>query len=110
MRRLPESLAAWGTNRFPDALTSELQSLGPEALPLHLISTTGYALDSFVTVNLIAARDAGDTLQITVGIFFEEIVPGCSCGDEAEPQPAYGELSVTIDKTTAQAAIAPVQR
>ena len=105
MCRLPGSLAAWGTDRFPAALTAEVQSLGPQVLPLHRISTTGYPLETRLSVTFIAVQDTAEALQATVGVFFDEIVPGCSCGDEAEPQPAYGELSVTIDKTTGRALI-----
>jgi len=110
MRVLPESLAAWGTRRFAATLQTEIGSLGPAVLQLKALSTTGHALDTGYSLTLMGAQDAGDTLQATIGVFFDEIVPGCSCGFEAEPQPAYGELSVTIDKTTARALIAPVRR
>lgn len=100
MIRLPLALAAWGGDAFAPALKAEVQALGPAALPLHRLASTGHALDTRVSVTLIASRESDETIVARLGVFFEEILPGCSCGDEPEAQPAYGELVLRIDKAT----------
>jgi len=110
MPRLPLSLETWGSAAFAATLKAEVAALDPMDLCLHRLATTGHPLDTGVSVNLIGSRDAGSSLEIRLGIFFEEILPGCSCGFEPEPQPAYGELMLRIDRTTAQAQIEPVDR
>lgn len=107
---LPKSLAAWGSGRFAATLQEEIQSLGPAALCLQALSSTGHPLDTGHSVTLMKVQEAGGHIRVTLGVFFEEIVPGCSCGYESDPEPAYGELSVTIDTATALASITPAAR
>jgi hypothetical protein len=99
--RLPASLAAWGTSAFADTLKAELAALGPGCLPLHRLASTGHALETRLALALLSARDSGGRIEARLGVHFDELLPGCSCGDEAEPQPAYGELALAIDKTSA---------
>jgi hypothetical protein len=54
-------------------------------------------------VTVLRYRDTPDALLAEVGIFFGEILAGCSCGDEPEIQNSYCELKVLIDKHTAMA-------
>ena len=110
MPRLPLSLGAWGSDAFGATLNAEVAALDPMDLCLHRLATTGHPLDTGVSVTLIESRDAGSSLEIHLGIFFEEILPGCSCGFEPEPQPAYGELMLRIDRATAEARIEPAER
>ena len=42
-------------------------------------------------------------IQAKVGVFFNEIIGGCSCGDDPLSENAYCELQVSIDKVTAEA-------
>ena len=110
MPRLPLSLETWGSDAFAATLKAEVAALDPLDLGLHRLATTGHPLDSGMSVTLIESRDAGSALEIRLGVFFEEILPGCSCGFEPEPQPAYGELMLRIDRTTAEARIEPAER
>lgn len=109
MCRLPLSLAAWGGDAFADTLKVEIRALSPKDLPLHRLASTGHALDTRVSVTLIEARETVDSIEARLGCFFEEILPGCSCGDEAEPQPAYGELMARIAKATALVRFVPIE-
>ena len=108
MFRLPLSLAAWGGDAFAATLKAELGAVPPAELPLHRLARTGHALDTKVSVTLLKSRETADAIEVRLGVFFEEILPGCSCGDEPEPQPAYGELVLHIDKATARAELAPI--
>ena len=108
MLRLPLTLAAWGGDAFAATLKSELGALPPAELPLHRLASTGHALDTRVSVTLLESRETADAIEVRLGVLFEEILPGCSCGDEPEPQPGYGELTLQIDKATARAELAPI--
>lgn len=109
MIRLHRSLADWGRETFAETLGAEVSALPPWALPLHQLASTGHPLDTRVTVTLLSSWETGATIEARLGIFFEESLPGCSCGDEPEPQPAYGELRLRIDRVTALAVFAPVE-
>jgi hypothetical protein len=109
MSRLPLSRAAWGSDGFAEILKAELGALAPDTVPLHWIASSGYPLDTQLSVILINALETEEAIEVRLGIFFEEILPGCSCGDEPEPQPAYGELILQIDKATALARFAPIE-
>lgn len=106
---LPGSLAAWGSDAFAGTLGAEIRALAPSDLPLHRLASTGYALDSPLSITLIAAGESPGSITARLGCLFEEILPGCSCGDEAEPRPTYGELMLQIDRVTAQAEFIPVE-
>jgi hypothetical protein len=109
MCRLPLSVAAWGSDAFAETLKVEVRALGADALPLHRLASTGHALDTKVSVTVIGARETAGFIEARLGCFFEEILPGCSCGDEAEPQPVYGELALRIERATALARFAPIE-
>ena len=109
MGRLPLSLAAWGSDAFAETLQAEVGALAPSDLPLHWLASTGYALETVVSVILIDTWETAGSIEVRLGIFFEELLPGCSCGDEPEPQPAYGELALRIDKASALARFAPIE-
>jgi hypothetical protein len=108
MFRLPLSLAAWGGDAFGATLKAELGAVPATELPLHRLASTGHALDTRVSVTLLESRETDDAIEARLGVFFEEILPGCSCGDEPEPQPGYGELMLHIDRATARAELAPI--
>lgn len=104
MPQLPLSLRAWLAESFSHALKSEIESLPAGSLPLEQgVSAGGRVDDSRITVTFLRSRDEGETIQADVGIFFDEIVGGCSCGDEPLVLNAYCEISVKIDKATGEA-------
>lgn len=113
MIRLPESLAAWGSPGFGAVLKREIEALGPGALPLQQgLSRTSVALDEAVEVMFLGAEAEGGFVRARVGVFFSGIVTGCSCADDptpVEPQTEYLELSVLIDRATAEASVAPTE-
>lgn len=100
---LPDSLAAWRTGNFAATLARELAALPPDALPLPLLMGN-HTDDGNRQVMILKVTEENDTIEVDIGVFFEEISAGCSCGDEPPSQPAYGELSLTLDKQTAKAA------
>jgi hypothetical protein len=109
MIRLPQSLAAWNTPDFEIALKRELEQLGAGQLPLQqALSSSSYALDDALCVMIISAGAAPAFIRAKVGVFFSGITAGCSCPDDPTPdstQSEYCELTLTIDKATAEVAV-----
>ncbi len=100
--RFAGALLDWGTPRFDQTLKNEIEALEVACLPLSRGTGSGGRIDgSDLAVTVISARENGLTVQARVGVFFTEIVGGCSCGDEPFSQPAYCMLQVTIEKQTA---------
>lgn len=101
---LPQSLQAWPDHHFASTLKTEIEALPAGSLPLAEGGALGgYVDDASIVVTVLHFKDVPDALQAEVGIFFGEILAGCSCGDEPEIQNSYCELNVQIDKHTALA-------
>lgn len=108
MTRLTKALASWGSPAFKPILKQELENLDRGVLPLHqAIQLGGQVDDSDISVLVNAASDNDCSIEVQVGIFFYEIMGGCSCGDEPTRENSYCELLVAIDKTTAAASFIP---
>lgn len=109
MVRLPLSLLAWGQPRFKEVFLDELRQFGPAVLPLQEgLAHSSYALDDDVRVSVLDRDESGTTLAVKIGIFYQGIVPGCSCADDptpVEPQNEYCEAWVSIDLGTGEARI-----
>jgi len=107
---LPESVVAWGTDAFAETLLAEIRSRGLDPRLLSRLSTSGYPLSTGWSIQLIAARADPSAIHVTLGVQLQEIDAGCSCGFEAEPRPAYGELALIIDRESARATLEPEKR
>jgi hypothetical protein len=106
--QLPQALAAFGSPAFASTLKQELLALDPARLPLESATQQGGVVDTTnLDLTVLGARDEGDRLEARIGVFFAEIVGGCSCGDEPLCATAYGQLLVTIRKSDATAHFHP---
>jgi hypothetical protein len=109
MLRFPKTLQAAGAEACKSALKSELETLQGGSLPLASGTAQGGLIDdSRITATVFELRDEPDWIRAGVGIFFSEIVGGCSCGDDPIVEPAYCRLLVTVDRKTAEARFEPV--
>jgi hypothetical protein len=109
MPRFPEALAAWQSDVFGRVLKEEIESLSPGTLPLHLgTAQGGFVDDSDIAATVLTSAEEAGSICADVGIFFTEIVGGCSCGDEPEAVNAYCRLRIHIDKSSAEARIGHV--
>ncbi len=110
MPEFTESLKNWKSGAFPRVLKNEIERLAPGSLPLHEgTSQGGYVDDSEIAVTIINCVDRECCIEAKVGIFFNEVVGGCSCGDEPSAGSAYCEVQVSIDKTTADVTFTVVE-
>jgi hypothetical protein len=53
----------------------------------------------------LTSRADAERIEIVVGVFFTEIVGGCSCGDEPVAVNGYVELSLRIERVDGAAVI-----
>ena len=71
MLTLSKALAAWGSPDFNTVLKGELEQLGVEQLPLQRgLSAGSYALDTRLSVMVIAAPEQGGVIRAKAGIFY----------------------------------------
>jgi hypothetical protein len=105
MPKLPHALADWESDRFADSLRDELMRLEAGVLPLEKgLDSGGYADGSDLEISVLKSVDDGNGIQVTIGVFFTEIVICCGCGDDPMERNAYCEMAVRIDKGSAEAA------
>ncbi|MGA7979279.1 MAG: glucosamine--fructose-6-phosphate aminotransferase [Chromatiaceae bacterium] len=103
MPRFPHSLRDWNTDSFCQTLRREIADLPDSTLPLDRgISQGGRVDESEMAVTILATRDDEGAVYAKLGVFFAEVVGGCSCGDDPSPENAYCEMQLRIDKTTAE--------
>ncbi len=110
MTTLLASLQRWQTDGFNQALKHELEHLAAGALPLERgTSRGGFVDDSDISVSVTSTTDDEHSIQAEVGVFFTEIITGCSCGDDPMRENAYCEIQVSIDKSTGEAEFSIIQ-
>lgn len=102
MTKLPKSLAAWNSLTFKSVIKQELLDLKPGSLPLEKgTSQGGYVDEKNLGATILGTSETTQTIIITAGMFFTEIVICCGCGDDPMPTNAYCELEICIDKNNA---------
>lgn len=102
--RLPQALRDWSDRAFEHSLKAELLALEAGILPLQQgVSRGGYVDASNLEITLLSRSETPEQLSVRVGLFFNEVVAGCSCGDDPVVEPVYCELRIRIDKRDAGA-------
>ena len=108
--RLDNSLRAWGMDSFAGILKTDILGLADGVLPLHEAAAGGCIDATDIEITVLDSTDNATEIHVNVGVFFAEIIAGCSCGDEPSASNAYCELRVSIDKATGLARFAVIQR
>lgn len=88
------------------ALLVALQRLPPDTLPLHKACTQGGVVDDGdLGISLLNWAVSGSQVTARVGVFFDEIVGGCSCHDDPVATTRYAILGVSIARGDGSAEI-----
>jgi len=104
MLRLTESLRSEGSEAFRGTLKAELEGLASGTLPLEKgCSRGGVADDRGIAVSVMDVKRGERFIRARVGVFFREVVAGCSCGDDPLTEGGYCEMEVAIDRESAEA-------
>jgi len=107
MIRLKLPLNDCQSGLFGRQLKHELEHLPVGTLPLEQATTHGGQVDdSNISASVIEVREDGGCIRARVGIFFNEIVGGCNCGDDPLSVNAYCLIQVSIDGESAEAEFA----
>ena len=102
--RLPAAVHEWGSARFEQTLKDAIERLDAGCLPLYRATSEGGRVDaSDLRVSVLGSHEDGQAIEARVGVFFTEVVGGCSCGDDPFSRPGYCLLRVTIDRQTTSA-------
>jgi len=101
---LVDSVGAFGTPTFAEVLRRELLALPDGVLPIE--GEQGGLVDpASLGVTLLSSRADAERIEIAVGVFYTEIVGGCSCGDEPFGVNGYTELRLRIERADGGALI-----
>jgi len=103
MAELHDALRAWGTEGFAPLLKRAIEGLAPGTLPLDRRLPTGAGRRPGNHRDGHRRDRCRDARRREGGVFFAEVIAGCSCGDEPFDQPGFCELEVRIDKATGTA-------
>ncbi len=106
---LVDSLSKWKSEDFEKTLKTELECLTGKELPLQAgLQYSGYALDDNIKTTILRSDEDDRVITIIAGVFYTGIIAGCSCSDDPSPTDVlteYCEITVSIDKQTAEADI-----
>ena len=104
MAKLPKALESWPSKEFGQTLKHEIMALEQGALPLAKATSQGGVIaEGSISVTVLSVTDEPQKIKAVLGVFFTEIVGGCSCGDDPLEDNGHCEMSVAIDKSTAEA-------
>lgn len=106
---LTNSLKAWGTSGFNQALKQEIEQLDPGQLPLQQgLARSSHVADSKFSAIILRVSDDVDFIHAKVGISYAGIIAGCSCADDPTPiseQAEYCEVLLAIDKRSGETTV-----
>ncbi len=104
MKRLPKSLSAFGSTIFNQTVKQELADFNNTDFPLHLATTQGGIVDNKqVSISVLNSIEKATNIEVKLAVFFDELVAGCSCGDQPMQVNNYCQLLLLINKQTSQA-------
>ncbi|MCW8955439.1 MAG: glucosamine--fructose-6-phosphate aminotransferase [Gammaproteobacteria bacterium] len=87
------------SNSFKKMLKHRIEHLRPGSLPLDKGTTQGGIVDdNNISASILAISEAEHSVNIKAGVFFTEIVGGCSCGDDPITINAYCDIIITMNK------------
>ena len=104
--KLPGCVRDWHTKDFAGTFNREILSLPSGTLPLQLRGMqNGLVDDTNLSLVVLQQLETEQDCKVKTGVFFSEIIGGCSCGDDPAAETAYCELWIEISKATAEANI-----
>jgi hypothetical protein len=85
--------------QLPGLLKAALERLPPGTLPLGRTGPAGGNVDDRrITVTVRRCARVGGQVHAVIGVFYEEVIGGCSCGDEPAAVPAQAQLALELER------------
>ena len=104
--KLPGTIKDWHTQDFSSSFNREILGLPPGTLPLQSRGMqNGLVDDTNLSLVVLQQAETETAYKVKAGVFFSEIIGGCSCGDDPAAENAYCEVWIEISKATAEANI-----
>ena len=104
IQNLGHIVEIWDTDTCNATLVSSIMALGPCAMPLQQgLSQGDMASERPEKVTVMSSHETESEIIIKLGVFFTEIISGCSCGDDPVSLNGYCEMQLTIDKLSGEA-------
>ena len=105
---LPDTARAWGTPEFRALCKQELRTQAA-SLPLDAgLARSSRVLDDSLEVLVLGASEAGERLDLRVGVVYSGCSAGCGCADDPTPldeTTEYCELLIQIDRASGAASV-----
>lgn len=93
----------YDSESFSCSLKNYIENLPTNTLPLNQCTTQGGIVDdSNISASILSVSDTEDCIKAKTGVFFTEIVGGCSCGDDPVSLNVYCEIIVFFNKHTGE--------
>lgn len=109
MAALPGVARASGVDALKSMLKRDIENLKSSELPLASGTRQGgHVDDRRLSATIFEVVETAQIVQARVGVFFDEVVGGCSCGDDPFTVNAYCELRVRLDKRSGQVTFEPI--
>lgn len=109
MLAFPLALHALNTPDFKEVLKHEIEQLDAALLPLQQgLTRSGVANADSLSAMILGVTELPQSLQVTAGLFYTGIIPGCSCADDPTPIDEineYCEVRFDIDRQTGAATV-----
>ncbi|MBF0264450.1 MAG: hypothetical protein HQL46_04200 [Gammaproteobacteria bacterium] len=87
-------------NEISSKLKKYLLSLPPEKFSLgELTRFTGFIDNESFSFNILSIQKNSDTIQVKLGLFFNEIMGGCNCSEEPFHEINYSEANYLLTKS-----------
>lgn len=98
------TLNSWGESTFNTQLIGEIMALPENALPLQQALSQGdIASERPDKITVMSSEATTTKIIIKLGVFFTEIISGCSCGDDPGSLNGYCEMRLTIERQSGNA-------
>ena len=105
------SRLAWGTDRFNETFKNEFRTLAGDLLTQYVKSTQGGQFDfSGLTISVLSTKDNNEAIELTVSVFFEELLAGCNCDDDPTAVNIWARLAIKIKKSKAATFVSLVEQ
>lgn len=99
MLAFPETARCFGTPAFHAAFQRDIATWAKSVHGLSFLAEQGGQVPpQSIAVTLLAHEADTDRITLRAGVFFTELVGGCSCGDEPFETPGYRELTLSIER------------
>ena len=106
---LPQSLQAWHSDAFKNALIKALCSINSNLLPLQQgLTQSSYAIVINLSASVLNVASDDNYIMVKAGLFYTGIISGCSCADDPTPVDEineYCDVLLRINKKTAETTV-----